>query len=118
MRDNERLYAGRYGSTAILSRAARFMGRKRGVHARSRRGGSMTGFPLNINPDETDDEAAEILVDGTVDGRPYRFLLDTGAARTHLRYDGYTAVFPRVGADTSSGVFASGSDDLITAPSV
>jgi hypothetical protein len=78
----------------------------------------MTGFPLIIKPDETDDEAAEILVDGTVDGRPYRFLLDTGAARTHLRHDAYTAVFPRVGVDTSSGVFASGSDDLITVPSV
>jgi hypothetical protein len=40
-------------------------------------------MPLIIEPDLDDPDCAEVLVDGTVAGRPYRFLLDTGAARTH-----------------------------------
>jgi hypothetical protein len=78
----------------------------------------MGTLALIVAPDEDDDEAAAILVDGAVDGHPYRFLLDTGAARTSLRYDAYTATLPRIGAHTSSGVFAAGAYDLIAVPRV
>ena len=37
----------------------------------------MNGFEMIIKPDEEDIDAAEILVDGTVGGFPYRFRLDT-----------------------------------------
>lgn len=73
---------------------------------------------LIIKPDEDDPEAAEVLVDGAVAGRPTRFLLDTGAARTSLRFDDYTAGFPSTEQNHSSGVFARHSDDLITVPRV
>ena len=78
----------------------------------------MGGFALIILPDEEEPEAAEVLVDGSVGGRPYRFLLDTGAAKSAILSDDYTAAFAAVERRTSSGVFASGSDDVILAPSI
>jgi gag-polyprotein putative aspartyl protease len=81
-------------------------------------GGKMNGFDVIIQPDAEDADAAEIFVDGAIGGRPYRFLLDTGAARSCVRYDEYTATFTSVGTDTSSGVFAGGSRDLVSAPSL
>jgi hypothetical protein len=78
----------------------------------------MGAIALIIEPDEDEDEAAAILVDGAVDGHPYHFLLDTGAARTSLRYDAYTATLPRIGAHSSSGIFASGAYDLIAVPGI
>jgi predicted aspartyl protease len=78
----------------------------------------MNGFDVIVQPDAEDVDAAEVFVDGAIGGRPYRFLLDTGAARSSVRYDDYTATFASVGTDTSSGVFASGSQDLITVPSL
>lgn len=51
----------------------------------------MNEFKLIIVPDEEDAEAAEVLVDGTIGGNYYRFLLDTGAARSSVRFDDYTA---------------------------
>jgi len=80
--------------------------------------GKMNGFDVIIQPDAEDADAAEVFVDGAIGGRPYRFLLDTGAARSCVRYDDYTATFASVGTDTSSGVFAGGSRDLVTAPSL
>jgi hypothetical protein len=53
----------------------------------------MSGFDLIIKPDEEDVEAAEVLVDGTIGGYEYRFLLDTGAARTSVTFDDYTSTF-------------------------
>jgi Aspartyl protease len=79
-------------------------------------GGKMNGFDVIIQPDAEDADAAEVLVDGALGGRRYRFLLDTGAARSCVRYDEYTATFARVGTDTSSGVFAGGSRELVMAP--
>ncbi|MBI5670955.1 MAG: clan AA aspartic protease [Chloroflexi bacterium] len=73
---------------------------------------------LIIQPDETEAEAAQVFVDGTIDGHAYRFLLDTGAARTSVALDGYTATFPAVEKDSTSGVFAASSDDLITVPGI
>ena len=78
----------------------------------------MSEFKLIIQPDEEEPEAAEVLVDGTIDGRPYRFMLDTGAARTHIGFDEYTAHFTTSEQHHSSGVFASSSSDLITVPRI
>ena len=78
----------------------------------------MSGFALIIQPDDEEPEAAEVLVDGSVGGRPYRFLLDTGAAQSALLSDEYTATFAAVERRASSGVFASGSDDVIIVPSI
>ena len=76
----------------------------------------MSSLDLIIQPDAEDNEAAEVLVDGTVGGRPYRLLLDTGAAKTSLLYDEYTSTFVPIDRHTSSGVFAGGSDDVIVVP--
>lgn len=71
-------------------------------------------LPLLIHPDPDDTQAAELYVDGLLDGRPYRFLLDTGAARTRVLVDPYTDSFPSHQTHSSSGVFARSSNDLIT----
>lgn len=76
----------------------------------------MSGFNLIIKPDEEDTKAAEVLVDGTIEGKKYRFLLDTGAARTSVKFDDYTSTFECIQKNNSSGVFAKGSYDLITVP--
>lgn len=76
----------------------------------------MSGFDLIITPDVDDAEAAEILVDGTIDGHPYRFLLDTGAARSSVISDAYTAGFASTEQQTSPGVFAKSIDELIVVP--
>jgi len=78
----------------------------------------MAGFPLIIEPDPEDVDAAQVLVDAILDGRPYRFLLDTGTARTAVQLDEYTSTFPPMGTNTSSGVFAQVSEELITVPSI
>lgn len=74
---------------------------------------------LQIVPDPEDDEGAHIFVDGHVAGRPYRFLLDTGSAKTCLQTDAYTSSLPSAASYRSSGIFAtSTSADLITVPSI
>ena len=78
----------------------------------------MGELKLIIQPDADEAEAAEVLVDGRVGDVPYRFLLDTGAARTSLLRDDYTAAFERSGTNVSSGVFAAATDDLIAIPSI
>jgi hypothetical protein len=73
---------------------------------------------LLIEPDEEDGEAANVYVEGTVGPHRYRFLLDTGASRSCLRFDAYTATFAAAGSHTSSGVFARSREDLITVPTL
>ena len=85
---------------------------------RSLLGGHMAGFALIIEPDAEDIDAAQVFVDGTIDGRPYRFLLDTGAARTCVQIDAYTSTFGSAGASRSSGLFSHTSEELITLPSI
>ena len=76
----------------------------------------MSGFNLIIKPDEDDIDAAEIYVDGIIDGIKYRFILDTGAAKTYVQFDEYTSKFDCIQKNNSSGVFADIKDDLITVP--
>ena len=78
----------------------------------------MSGFPLILKPDEEEAEGAEIFVDGKIGGRAYRFLLDTGAAKTSVLPDEYTSTFSSSETHHSSGVFAQSSEDLITVPSI
>jgi hypothetical protein len=63
----------------------------------------MRQVPLIIEPDPDDPGCAAVLVDGTVAGRPYRFVLDTGAARTQLEADEYTAALATAAGDVSFG---------------
>lgn len=53
------------------------------------------------------------MVDGTVAGRPYRFILDTGAARTQLEADEYTAALSAVTGDSSFSAFGGRSADPV-----
>jgi hypothetical protein len=74
---------------------------------------------LIIEEDEADPEAAELLVDGCIGGREYRFLLDTGAARSAVVWDDYTSRFDSHEKSTSSGAFGRRSrEDLIRVPSI
>src|SRR6476646_1330040 len=76
----------------------------------------INGFDLIIEPDEEEPEAAEVCVEVTLGTEKYRFLLDTGAARTSVVLDDYTRSFESLGTSNSSGVFASITDDLVTLP--
>jgi clan AA aspartic protease (TIGR02281 family) len=58
------------------------------------------------------------FVDGFVDKKSYRFVLDTGAAFTRLSYDDFTSNFKEEKLSESSGAFAKHSASLITVPSV
>lgn len=75
----------------------------------------MRQVPVIIEPEPDDPGAAAVLVDGTVAGRPYRFILDTGAARTQLAADDYTAALPVVGREDSSGALGGRSADPLVA---
>jgi hypothetical protein len=74
----------------------------------------MPSLPLVLEPDPDDPDCAVPVVAGTVAGRPYRFVLDTGAARTTMAADSYTSALPAQGRDGSHGAFASTSDPLVT----
>ncbi len=76
----------------------------------------MNGLDLIIKH-EAEDEA-QIFVDGTIGERPYRFLLDTGAAKTSVILDDYTATFESVEQNTSSGVFAPTTEAVIVVPTL
>ncbi|HVB41882.1 MAG TPA: retropepsin-like aspartic protease [Streptosporangiaceae bacterium] len=67
----------------------------------------MRRVPLIIEPDPDDPDFATVMVDATIAGRPYRLLLDTGAARTQLRTDAYTSALRPVGEGMSSASFGS-----------
>jgi hypothetical protein len=75
-------------------------------------------IPLIIHPDPEDLEAAQVLVEGSINGRLYTFLLDTGAATTTVIADDYTALLEQTGTKDSSGVYGSGSNDLIQIPDI
>ena len=78
----------------------------------------MNSIPLLVVPDADEPDAAEIYIDGTVNGRNYRFLLDTGAARSSIGLDEFTAALPSVGENWSSGVFSQTADDIVVVDSL
>ncbi len=62
-------------------------------------------MPLIIEPDPDDPDFATVMVDATIAGRPYRLVLDTGAAQTRLDADEYTSGLSPVGEDSSFATF-------------
>ena len=70
----------------------------------------MRGVPLIVEPDPDDPDCAAVMVDGTIAGRPYRFILDTGAARTQVEADEYTAAL------SSVALVAYGRADVLVPP--
>ncbi len=78
----------------------------------------MAGFDLKLVPDPDEPGAVEVYVSARVGDREYTFLLDTGAGRSSLVFDEYTATFPVTGQHASSGVFAPHSEELITVPQI
>lgn len=71
-------------------------------------------IPLIVVPDSDEPGAAELYVRGTVNGRDYRFLLDTGAARSGIITDPFTASLPSLGTHSSSGVFSASHDEVVS----
>lgn len=71
-------------------------------------------IPLIIIPEADEPGAAEVYVRGTVNGQDYRFLLDTGAARSSIITDPFTASLPALGTHHSSGVFSTSHDDVVS----
>lgn len=69
-------------------------------------------------PDPDEPDGALLFVDGALDSRPYRFLADTGAARSHVLYDDYTASFASADQSSSSGIFERNTDDVISVPAL
>ncbi|MBK8022198.1 MAG: aspartyl protease family protein [Chloroflexi bacterium] len=74
----------------------------------------MDTIALFVERDPEEAEAASVYVDGHLDGKPYRFLLDTGAARSSVVFDEYTATLRSAGKNSSSTVFSVSEDDLVT----
>src|ERR1700735_110063 len=72
------------------------------------------GIPLIIAPDPEDPDCARVLADGTIAGRPFRFLLDTGAARTTLVADEAIAALDSRARHPSARVFGASSNPLVT----
>src|ERR1700729_4018995 len=73
----------------------------------------MRQVPLILEPDPDDPGCAAWLVDGTVAARPYRFVLDTGAARSQLEADEYTMALAAVSHDVSAGAFGVDTADQV-----
>jgi predicted aspartyl protease len=75
-------------------------------------------IPLIIEAELDDPDCATIMVDGTVAGTPYRFVVDTGAVRTQLEADEYTSALVATPGESSPGAFASHCDPVVTVTDV
>lgn len=73
-------------------------------------------MPLVVETDLDDPDCATVLVDGSIGGRPYRFVLDTGAAHTHVVADEELARLPKCGTHQSSGVIGTRVESLLLLP--
>lgn len=76
----------------------------------------MNGIPLVVEKDLDDPDCATVLVDGSIAGRSYRFVLDTGAARTHVVADDELARLPKRGKHQSAGVIGTRDENLLLVP--
>lgn len=77
----------------------------------------MPDLQLIIEPDE-DEGCALFLLDGTIAGRPYRFMLDSGAALSQVEADEHIAALPVVRMDTSHGAHAGRTEPVVTVADV
>jgi hypothetical protein len=73
---------------------------------------------LIIEPDPDEPGCATVRVAAAVEGRTYRFVLDSGAARTRIRSDAWVEALPSHARHESSGAFATMSEDIIVLPSI
>lgn len=64
----------------------------------------MQRVPLILEPDPDDPSGASVCVEGTIDGRPTQFVVDTGAAFTQLAAGAGTAAAGSWGDRTVGGV--------------
>ncbi len=78
----------------------------------------MAILPVLIKPDPDDPDCAVPFVEGTVAGRAYSFVLDTGAARTTMLADEYTAGLASAGAIRGHGAFGAVSETVVTVTDV
>jgi len=78
----------------------------------------MSDIPLIVKQDEDEAEAAGVFVDGAIGAHEYRFLLDTGAARSGVMFDDYTSQLNSIERRTSSGLFAASNEDVVTVPNI
>lgn len=74
---------------------------------------SPSAIELEVVPDTDEPDCAEVFVRGRVAGRPYRFLLDTGAAISRLPADELTGLLPDLRRDSSHGVFGAAGHDVV-----
>jgi gag-polyprotein putative aspartyl protease len=74
----------------------------------------MRTVPLIRRPDPDGTGNALFLLDATIAGRPYRFLLDTGASRSQVEADEYTSALSQIAEHGSSGAFASRTEPVVT----
>ncbi len=77
-----------------------------------------TSIKLFLELDKDETESGNWFVDGTVGDSRYKFMLDTGAATTSMKYDDLTSKFTSTENRNSSGAFAKNHDDLITVPKI
>src|SRR5580658_7144350 len=78
----------------------------------------MPELPLIVEPDEDDEGCALYHVEGSIGGRPYRFVLDSGGVMSQVTTDAYTSALPVVRMDTSHGVHASATEPVVTVTDV
>ena len=78
----------------------------------------MPGFPIIVVPDPEEPGTAELFVDGFIRRDKYRFLLDTGAGRTFLKWSRRNSHFSKEGDFQTSGIFRGHNHDLISIPSL
>jgi len=78
----------------------------------------MTALLVNLEHDPDDHDCAVPFADGTVAGRPYRFLLDTGAARTRMAADEYTTTLLPAGTDSGHAAFGAVTETIVTVTDV
>ncbi len=78
----------------------------------------MTTFNLVLELDQDETESGNWFVDGLVGDSRYKFMLDTGAATTSMKYDDLISGFTSTENRNSWGAFAKNQDDLITIPKI
>jgi hypothetical protein len=79
----------------------------------------MPELPLIVEPDTDEPDFATVMVDATIAGRPYRLVLDTGAARTQLNDDEYTSsLHPASEGPTSGASNRSATGPIVTVTDV
>ncbi len=78
----------------------------------------VTALRIALERDPDDQDCALPFAEGTVAGRPYRFLLDTGAARTRMAADEYTTSLRPAGTDGGHGAFGPVTETIVTVADV